>query len=43
MGLSVRLGGDAFDFPAISKHPRIMWQARPSVAIEIAVVQDRME
>jgi len=40
---AVVLGGDAFDFPAISKHPRIMWEERPSVAAEIAVVRSRME
>jgi hypothetical protein len=37
---AVVLGGDAFDFPAISRHPRIMWETQPSVAAEIAVAQD---
>jgi len=40
---AVVLGVDAFDFPAISKHPRIMWEQQPSIAAEIAVVQAWME
>jgi hypothetical protein len=35
-------GGDAFDFPGISKHGRIMFEKRPAVVDEIAIVQQRL-
>jgi hypothetical protein len=37
------LNGDVFDFPKISKHNRIGWEAQPSTAAELAEVQERME
>ena len=36
------LNGDLFDFPAVSRHPRIGWEERPTVAAEISEVQARM-
>jgi len=39
---AVILNGDVTDFQAISKHQRIMWEPQPSVADELAVVQERM-
>jgi hypothetical protein len=36
------LNGDVFDFPKISKHNRIGWEAQPSTAEEIAEGQERM-
>jgi hypothetical protein len=36
------LNGDLFDFPAVSKHTRIMWEDRPTVAGEIRAGQERM-
>src|ERR1700758_2838035 len=34
--------GDALDAAALSKHPRIMWEDRPSSVKELALVQQRL-
>lgn len=39
----VILNGDIFDGAAISRHPRIMWEGRPSVVQELKAVQERLE
>lgn len=35
-------GGDAFDFAAVSRHARIMYEARPKVADELRIVPERL-
>ena len=39
----VILNGDIFDGAAISRHPRTMWEDRPSVMQELKAVQERLE
>jgi hypothetical protein len=34
--------GDAFDFAGVSRHARIMWEARPKVAEELRIVPERL-
>lgn len=36
------LNGDAFDGSTISRHPPIGWESRPTVAEELAAVQERL-
>lgn len=38
----VILNGDIFDGAAISRHPRTMWEDRPSVMQELKAVQERL-
>jgi 3',5'-cyclic AMP phosphodiesterase CpdA len=36
------LNGDLFDFPKVSRHPRLGWEPQPTVAAEIGEVRERM-
>jgi hypothetical protein len=40
---AVILNGDVADFPSVSRHARIGWEAQPKIADELAVIHERLE